>query len=379
MLGDEGFLTLTVRMRVSPEPEVVELLKRYRNALNYAVRWIVENSTKVGKRYRTPSISTIHKALYEKLKSFGLPSRVAIDCWREALAIAKSYLGNGANGKMPKAKSLRMWLTHNQSYRVRDGCVEIIGGYRLRIIGWDRRYDGYENREARLVYRDGEMFLLITNRVPKPKPVEPKGVIAVDINEKHIYFGNTISVERVETAVEKALHYRTLAENLQKKYSSSRYNMWLRRKGILNRIKHFYKKAKNIIEDWARKTALTIVLRAKQSSCAIVREDLNGLIESLRKLPKDHRAKMIMLSYRRLTHWLDWQSEKHGIRVIVVDPKNTSSECPMCGAKTIENGYRRLKCSTCGFEADRDEVAVLNIEKKALSQMGGVLTSTTAP
>lgn len=146
MEGDEGFLTLTVRMRVSPEPEVIELLKRYRNALNYAIKWIVENSMKVGKRHRAPSISVIHKALYEKLKSLGLPSKIAQDCYREALAIARSYLANDANGRIPSAKTFRMWLTRGIGYRVGNGCVEIIGGYRLRVIGWDRRYDGYENR-----------------------------------------------------------------------------------------------------------------------------------------------------------------------------------------------------------------------------------------
>jgi hypothetical protein len=37
--------------------------------------------------------------------------------------------------------------------------VEIIGGVKLKIIGWDGRYDDYENGEARLVYRGGEMML----------------------------------------------------------------------------------------------------------------------------------------------------------------------------------------------------------------------------
>jgi len=45
----------------------------------------------------------------------------------------------------------------------------------------------------------------------------------------------------------------------------------------------------------------------------------------------------------------------------------------------VESGYRKMKCSVCGFEADRDVVAVMNIEKKALIQMGGSLTTPTAP
>jgi hypothetical protein len=42
-----------------------------------------------------------------------------------------------------------MWLYQGQSYWVRDGYVEIIGRVKLKIIGWDRRYDDYENGEAR--------------------------------------------------------------------------------------------------------------------------------------------------------------------------------------------------------------------------------------
>jgi len=42
MLGSEGFLTLTIKMRVRPEPEceeeLVDLLKRYRDALNQSRR-----------------------------------------------------------------------------------------------------------------------------------------------------------------------------------------------------------------------------------------------------------------------------------------------------------------------------------------------------
>ena len=39
----------------------------------------------------------------------------------------------------------------------------------------------------------------------------------------------------------------------------------------------------------------------------------------------------------------------------------------------------KLKCIKCGFEADRDATAILNIEKKAHEKMGGSLTTPTAP
>ena len=76
---------------------------------------------------------------------------------------------------------------------------------------------------------------------------------------------------------------------------------------------------------------------------------------------------------------------KHGAPIVIVDPWGTSSECPQCESKLEENGYRRLRCPRCGFEADRDVIGKLNIRKRALKMLGikvipgGVLAPRTAP
>ena len=44
--GDEGVLTLSIGMRVSPDPGAVELLERYRLALNYAINRILSLNLK---------------------------------------------------------------------------------------------------------------------------------------------------------------------------------------------------------------------------------------------------------------------------------------------------------------------------------------------
>jgi putative transposase len=166
--------------------------------------------------------------------------------------------------------------------------------------------------------------------------------------------------ERRKTAVDRALRYKRLAERLQEKYSFSKYNAWRRRKGILRRIGHFHRKACNIIEDWAKKVSLEIAELAKHQY-AVAREDL---------------------SYRKLSFWIDWQCEKLGVPIIPVEPEHTSSICPNCSSRLRENGYRRLKCPRCGLEEDRDRIAVLNIEKRALRLLGlsgGSLTAPTAP
>ncbi|MFP3309266.1 MAG: RNA-guided endonuclease TnpB family protein [Acidilobus sp.] len=374
--GGEGELTLTVRVRVSPEPEsqqaLLDLMRRYRDALNYSTRTLIAS--------RALSLSKAHRLLYNDLRErYGLSSRAAQDCYRKAIAIAKSWLKNPRRGAMPTVRNLSMWLTYEEGYRIKDNHMELAGGYRLRVIGWDRRYDSFPNREASLVFRDGEFTLYITKKVPRPAKYAPKGVLAVDINERQIVVGNSRVEQRIETPVERALRYRRLAERLQGKYSSPKYSAWRRRSGIRRRVRHFHRKAKNIIEDWARRTSHTIISLAKQSQLAVAREDLMGLIESLRELPKEHRTALIALGYRRLAFWIDWQAEKGGVPLLVVDPADTSSTCPRCGAKLVVVGYRRLRCPRCGLEADRDTIAVLNIEGRALSKMGGSLTTPTAP
>jgi IS605 OrfB family transposase len=363
---------------VSPEPEAIELLKRYNTALNYAINKIL--------RLNLKKIGEIHNALYRELKEwFDLPSRVAIDCYRDALANANAWRNNPKKGRRPRVKKLSMLLNQGSGYRVKEGYVEIIGGTKLRIIGWDRRYDGYENGEARLVYRDNKMMLWISKKIPKPQPYQPRDAIAVDVNERKIVYGDDKINKERDTKIGEAHRWKLIAENLQKKYSSTRYPAWRRRRGILRRIRSYHRKARNILEDWARKTSLRIVELAKRLRYAVAREDLTGLINSLRKIKnKDHRTKLIIMGYRRLGKWIDWQAEKQGVPLAIVNPNGTSSKCPKCDSKGLkEVDYRRLRCPRCGFEEDRDVIGKLNIRKRALKKLrinppGGSLTTPSA-
>jgi IS605 OrfB family transposase len=149
---------------------------------------------------------------------------------------------------------------------------------------------------------------------------------------------------------------------------SPRYPAW-RRKAIHNRIRSYHRKARNVLEDWARKTPIKMVRLAVKLQYALAREDLTGLIEALRKLPKNHRVRLIIMGYSRLGKWIDWQAIKHGAPLAIVDPRSTSSECPQLDPKMAENGYRILRCPRCSFEADRDVIGKLNTRKRVLKML----------
>jgi predicted transposase len=94
---DEGFLTLSIGMRVSPEPVVIELLHRYRDALNYAINKIIDNNLR--------TLKQIHDFLYRDLvERFNLPSRIALDCYRDALANVNAWRNNPKRGSLMLGK-----------------------------------------------------------------------------------------------------------------------------------------------------------------------------------------------------------------------------------------------------------------------------------
>jgi IS605 OrfB family transposase len=367
-------LNATILMNVTPEPQskqaLLDFMQRYREALNYSVGAIIA--------HKALTTDKAYKLLYRELiDKYGLPGLCAVSCYSQAISIAKGWLKNPHRGKKPPTvKRLSMYL-RPQCYNIKDGKVELIGGYKLRADSWDKRYDGYPNGQARLVYKEKEdkFTLHVIKHIPRLPKYKPKGVLAVDINEREIVIGNSSGEKRVATPINKALYYVALADKLKRKYSPSEdtspeYNAWARRNGIYKRVSYFYKKASYIIEDWARKLSYDIVMNAERNQLAVAREDLTGLYESVQELPKSHRKALSWLGYYKLEHWLDWQAEKYGVPVVIVDPAGTSTTCPRCGARLVEAGYRRLRCPACGFEGDRDSIAVLNIEKRALSKLG---------
>ena len=60
-------------------------------------------------------------------------------------------------------------------------------------------------------------------------------------------------------------------------------------------------------------------------------------------------------------------AEREGVFVKEVKPNYTSQTCPRCGHVSRENwkGYVYFKCVKCGYEADRDRVASLNLALRA--------------
>jgi len=73
-------------------------------------------------------------------------------------------------------------------------------------------------KEARLVVRNDKAFLKVVFEKEEEK-VEPKESIAVDINMAEVVVGkDDTHYVRIPTRLDEVHHWKSLAENLQKKY-----------------------------------------------------------------------------------------------------------------------------------------------------------------
>ena len=363
----------TVSMKIALSEPLLALVNNYVKALRFALFWLKENVSNPNER---GVLSKVHEGLYEKLKEqYSLPSKVAEDCYREALSVYKGWYNNPKKGRFPRVYKPTVWLTPKQSYSVdfEAMTVRIASVGELPILGYPRNikdYLSWKMKEARLVIRDDKAFLKVVFEKPIEEKVEPRGSVAVDINMADVVVGeDDTHYVRIPTRLHEVHHWKSLAENLQKKYPKR----WKENERILQRIRSFHLKARRIMEDFAKKVGKWVVEIAKGFGANVIKlENLRNLLKSVDRLPREFRDKLYLMQYRRIQYWIEWQARKHGMVIEFVNPSYSSVSCPKCGKRMVEVSHRWFKCS-CGYENDRDVIAITNLNGR------GSLTLSTAP
>jgi putative transposase len=125
-----------------------------------------------------------------------------------------------------------------------------------------------------------------------------------------------------------------------------------------------HERISNKREDFTQKLSRSLV----NQYGTICFEDLN-----VQRMSEDHRyAKGILdAAWSKLVQYTSYKAEDAGRIVVLVNPKNTSQMCSRCGqivAKDIS--VRVHKCPRCGYKADRDLNASINIMRLGLQSLG---------
>ncbi|MGC8538985.1 MAG: RNA-guided endonuclease InsQ/TnpB family protein, partial [Candidatus Micrarchaeia archaeon] len=116
--------------------------------------------------------------------------------------------------------------------------------------------------------------------------------------------------------------------------------------------------------DFAHKLANTLVT-SSYTSFAV--EDLH-----IQNMVKNHRLAQAIYaaSWNKFIQFLSYKAESAGMKVILVDPMNTTQECSNChhvkrGSEMLTLEDRVYNCNVCGFTIDRDQNAAINIRNRS--------------
>lgn len=220
------------------------------------------------------------------------------------------------------------------------------------------------------VKREGEHWYIVFTCEVEPRPLPPNDqAIGIDLGTNP-HFLITSDGEMVEAPryfqraqAKLATAQRSLA---RKKRGSNR------RKQAGRRVAKLHRKIANQRKDFHHKLARRLVNRYG----TIVHEDLNIL-----GLARSRTAKGVLdAGWAQFLAILAYKAEEAGRRVVGVDPKHTSQDCPVCGHREKKPLWvREFTCPACRASLHRDVAAAINILARARTEPSGMDTAVAVP
>jgi len=251
-----------------------------------------------------------------------------------------------------------------------DGC----GIGRLRLVGNAKQqiaaFPPEQIKRVRIVHRADGYYVQFGVKAERAIVHQPTGKQAgIDVGLK------AYSTDSEGNTVDNPRHYRKAEQKLKRLHRgvSRKQKKSQNRKKARKQLARAYLKVQRQREDFARKTASTLV----SSHDLIALEDLK-----IRNMVRNHHLAKSMhdAGWGTFLSWVKAYGLMHEIPVIAVAPQFTSQECSACGAMVKKSlSVRTHICTSCGVVLDRDHNAALNILAKALERtLGHRATSSSS-
>ena len=254
------------------------------------------------------------------------------------------------------------------------GKLKLKGTYDLNYYQLD------QIKRVRLVKRADGYYCQFAVNADVQIETEPTGkAIGLDVGIKYFLAdsnGSTVENPQFYRKAEKQLNRANRQKS--KKYRKSAKLIPVlsphAAKGLKQESKNYHKARKRYArkhlrvsrqrKEYCKRVAYSVI----QSNDLVAYEDLNvkGMVRNR------HLAKSISdVGWSTFRVWLEYFGKKYGKLTIAVSPHNTSQNCSNCGQKVKKSLSTRTHiCLYCGYVADRDVNAAINILKKALSTLG---------
>jgi len=211
--------------------------------------------------------------------------------------------------------------------------------------------------------KDGEWYAYFTLEKPF-KHYEPQTPIGIDLGERNL----ATVVALVNGKPTKGTFFKgSKIKEVRHRYFDIRKK--LQEKKRLDVIERLRGKERRIVNHELHIISKKIVEYAKQfPSPVIVMEKLTGIRENFKK-GKELNRRFHSLPFRKLQKMIEYKAKLQGVKVVYVNPKNTSKTCHRCGYVTHVEG-REYHCPKCGTVYNRDLNASVNIARASMRGTG---------
>ena len=349
-------MKLIARLKLQPTPDQYQALLQTLESANAACNYVSEQAW----QSKTFGQFALHKLCYADVRAqFGLGADVAVrvfskvtDAYKLDKRTKRTFKPHGAfpfNDRLVSYKlakrTLSIWTMAE-----REKMPFIASDHAMRLL------EGLRG-ECDLVYRKGEFYLLQCCDVDEPPTGDPDDFLGVDLGVTTIAVTSEGTIFQSNTVKNVRYRHRHLRTKLQAKGTKS----------SRRRLKKLSGKERRFATDVNHQIAKRIVATAKDTARGIAVEDLTGIRERV-TARKPQRAALHSWSFFQLRAFLEYKSKLVGVKVVAVDPRNTSRQCPCCGHvdKANRKTQAEFLCVSCGFSGLADHIAAVNICSRAL-------------
>lgn len=348
-------MKLTAKVKLFPTLEQADALRQTLEAANTACNYISDQAW----NNRTFRQFPLQKLTYYPVREhFPLSAQVVIRCISKVADAYKvdtrtkrwfSPLGAIAfdnrilSYNMTKSE-VSIWTVNGRQH------IPFACGARQRELLTGQR------GESDLCHIKGEFYLFATCDVETPDQIDVQEFLGVDLGIVRLATDSDGEHFSGETVEQNRRIYSHRRRNLQRNGSKSAKR---KLKEISGKQANFQKNTNHII-------AKTIVKKAKDTGRGIALEILKGIRNRV-TVKARQRARHGNWSFYDLGQKIKYKAALAGVPLVEVDPRNTSRACPICGCVDKRNRPSQsvFSCTSCGYSANADVNAAVNIAARA--------------
>jgi len=335
-------LTATVKLLPTDEQRqtLLQTLERANAACNFAseLAWQDKMFNKVRLH---------HLAYYAIREQFALTAQLAVrvvgkvaDSYKKDKKVKRAFKKHGA---IPFDSRILTWQIQKQAVSIwtlggRETIAFACGEYQKLLLQ-------YQQGESDLVFRGGNFYLFTICEVPEDAPIDPEGFLGIDLGVKNIAVDSDGNIHAANHLLNVRHRYRRLRRKLQKKGTDSARRKLKERSGRESRF----------ARDTNHCISKRLVKTAKDTGRGIALEDLSGIRDRV-TVSRRKRDELHSWSFNQLRDFIAYKAQRSGVQVVLVDPRNTSRECSVCGHIDRANrpNQATFKCRQCGHASHAD-------------------------